>query len=53
MLYRLLGQGFPAFLSYENGLFRVQVGAFKNMENAVRMEQRLRNQGYETLIVTE
>ena len=53
MLYRLLGQGFPAFLSYENGLFRVQVGAFKNMENAVRMEQRIRNQGYETLIVTE
>lgn len=53
MLYRLQSQGFPAFLTFQDGLFRVQVGAFRNMENAVRMEQQLRNQGYETLIVSD
>lgn len=32
-------------------LYRVQVGAFENLENAVIMEQRLRKQGYNTFIV--
>ena len=32
-------------------IYRVQVGAFENLENAVLMEQRLRKQGYNTFIV--
>ena len=33
-------------------LYRVQVGAFRQMDNAVRMERRLRNAGYNTFITT-
>ena len=53
MLYRLLDQGYPAFLLYEDGLYKVQVGAFLQIGNAIRMEQRLRDDGYSTLIVTK
>ena len=53
MLYRLQADGFPVFLTYRDGLFRVQVGAFRELENAVQMEQRLRRRGYETWIVSE
>lgn len=35
----------------ENEIYRVQVGAFKNLENAVLMEQKLRKEGYNTFIV--
>ena len=33
-------------------LYRVQVGAFTNMDNAVRLENTLRRQGYNTIIVS-
>ena len=52
MLYTLQAQGYPAFLLYEDGLFKVQVGAYKNLSNAVKMEQALRKSGYSTWIVS-
>lgn len=36
LLYELEDQGFPAFILHEDGLYKVQVGAFKNLENAVK-----------------
>lgn len=50
MLYELQDRGFPAFLLHENGRFRVQAGAFRNLSNAVKMEAALRRAGYSTWI---
>ncbi|GLC79114.1 N-acetylmuramoyl-L-alanine amidase [Lacrimispora brassicae] len=47
----LKAQGFPAFVVYEDGLYKVRVGAFRNLDNAVRMEQALRQCGYTTFMV--
>lgn len=44
-------QGFPAFAVFEDGLYKVRVGAFRNIDNAVRMEQALRRYGYNTFMV--
>lgn len=52
MLYTLQDQGFPAFLLYEDGVFKVQVGAYKNLVNAIKMEKALRKSGYSTWIVS-
>lgn len=53
MLYRLLDEGYPAYILSEDGLYRVQVGAYQQIGNAINMEQRLRDAGYSTLIVTK
>jgi N-acetylmuramoyl-L-alanine amidase len=47
----LKAQGFPAFVVYEDGLYKVRVGAFRNIDNAVRMEHTLRRNGYDTIMV--
>lgn len=47
----LKSQGFPAFVVYEDGLYKVRVGAFRNMDNAVKMEQALRQLGHNTFMV--
>ena len=52
LLNQLLSEGFPAFMIYEDGLYKVQVGAYTNMENAVRMEQKLRRMDYNTYLTT-
>lgn len=52
-LDQLLEQGFPAFMVYEDGLYKVRVGAFLDLDNAVRMEQTLRSYGYSTVMVRE
>ena len=52
MLYQLTDQGFPAFILKENDLYKVQVSAYLQLGNAVNMEQRLRDHGYSTVIVT-
>ncbi|MEY8356030.1 N-acetylmuramoyl-L-alanine amidase [Lachnospiraceae bacterium 54-53] len=44
-------QGFPAFIVLEDGLYKVRVGAFLNIDNAVRMEQALRRFGFPTFMV--
>lgn len=52
MSMQLKNQGFPARVVIEDGLFKVQVGDFEKLENAVAMEQKLRMLGYNTFIKT-
>ena len=52
LLYELNDKGYPAFILFEDGFYKVQVGAFRNLGNAIRMEQRLRADGYATWITT-
>ena len=33
-------------------MYRVEVGAFQQLGNAVAMEQRLRREGYSTMLTT-
>ena len=49
---KLLDQGYPAFILYDNGYYKVQVGAYRILGNAIIMERRLRRAGYSTLITT-
>ena len=49
-LKELKDQGFPAFMTVKDGLFYVRAGAFREIDNAVQMERRLRRLGYGTLI---
>ena len=49
-LYHLLSDDLPAYVIYENGLYKVQVGGFDNMDEAVELEQYLRRMGYSTFI---
>ena len=44
---------FPAEISQENGLYRVTVGAFPTLDEAVETEHRLRQAGYQTLAVSQ
>ena len=53
LLYELLDQGYPAFLLDQDGYYKVQVGAYLQLGNAIAMEQRLRDAGYSTLITTK
>ena len=53
MLYQLLEKGYPSLMLHENGLYKVQTGAYQQIGNAVNMEQRLRDDGYSTVIVTK
>ena len=39
-----------AFVIYDDGLYKVQVGAFQFLANAIKMEERLRNYRYNTFI---
>ncbi len=52
LLWQLQREGYPAFLLYEDGLFKVQVGAFSVLDNVIRMERALRGAGYNTWITT-
>lgn len=51
LLNSLLIDGFPAFIIYEDGYYKVQVGAFAELSNAIKMERRLRIFHYSTYIV--
>lgn len=44
---------YPAYILQDGELYKVQVGAFLQLDNAIRMEQKLREDGYCTLIVTK
>ena len=48
----LLELDFPAIIERENGYYKVKVGRFRNLKEAVAMEQRLKQAGYPTIIVT-
>ena len=43
---------FPAVLTEGDGLFRVTVGEYDTLDEAVKMERRLKRAGYQTVIVT-
>lgn len=48
----LLEMDFPAIIEREDGYYRVKVGRFEELRDAVAMEQRLKRAGYPTIIVT-
>lgn len=52
LLNSLLVEGFPAFIIMDDGLYKVQVGAFEMLANAIAMEERLRKYRYNTYITT-
>ncbi len=52
LLSRLQSEGFPAFLTLEDGMYKVQVGTYEDIDNAVKMESRLRGEGYNTFITS-
>lgn len=47
------GKRLSLFMLHETGLYKVQTGAYQQIGNAVNMEQRLRDDGYSTVIVTK
>lgn len=51
LLNELLEQDYTASLVEEDGFFRVRVGSFTTLEDAVEMERRLKQAGYPTLII--
>ena len=51
LLDELTGMDFPATLTEGDGLFRVTVGEYDTLDEAVRMERRLKRAGYQTVIV--
>lgn len=51
-LIQLQSEGYPAYLVYANEYFYVRVGAYKELDHAVEMENKLRKAGYNTLMVT-
>lgn len=48
----LLEMEYPVRMEEGEGLYRVRVGEFPNLDEAGRMEQRLKRDGYQTVIVT-
>lgn len=48
----LTGQGFPAYTDDSGRYIAVQVGNFHILNDAIRMERKLRDAGYDTLIVS-
>lgn len=54
LLLRLKRQGYPAMLDTDprTGFYRVRVGNYNQLDQAVDMEQRLKNRGYTTFLTT-
>ena len=48
----LMEMDFPARIERGEGFYRVRVGNYRNLDEAIRMEQRLKRAGYQTVIVT-
>ena len=51
LLDELLAAGYPAYLDESGPYIRVQVGTFMTLMEAVRMERKLRRDGYDTLVI--
>lgn len=51
---RLNRQGYPAVIDTDpkTGFYRVRVGEYTSLDQAVEMEQRLKNRGYTTFLTT-
>ena len=52
MLDELLEQDFPAFIDDSGPYIRVQAGGYSDLEEAVSLEQKLKQAGYQTVIVS-
>lgn len=50
-LNQLLTQGFPAYIQFDGTYYRIQIGAYNTLKEAVDMEKQLRNAGYSTYIL--
>lgn len=48
----LATEGFDSYIALEDGYYKVFSGVFENIDNARRQEQRLRDAGYATIIVS-
>ena len=48
----LIAMDFPARIERGDGYYRVRVGEYETIDEASRMEQRLKRAGYQTVIVT-
>ena len=48
----LMEMDFPARIERGDGFYRVRVGDFRTIDEASRLEQRLKRAGYQTVIVT-
>ena len=51
LLNELLEEEYPAYLEEGNGLFRVLVGGYDTLDEAAEMERRLRQDGFQTVVV--
>ncbi len=51
LVKKAAGDGFPAVLDQKNNVYRITVGRYQELDNAVLMEQALRRRGYTTQIV--
>ena len=47
----LEARGFPAYLIYDDGNYKVMAGAFEVMDHAVQLERELRSMGFPTVLV--
>lgn len=45
----LQNRGFDPYVIFQNGLYKVQIGAFSRLSNAAAMENRIRDEGFPTL----
>ncbi len=52
LLTELLEQNYAASLTEGDGFFRVRVGSFVTLEDAAEMEQKLKQAGYPTVIIS-
>lgn len=53
LLKELLQNRYPAYIEYDDrGYYAVKVGSYDNMEEAILMEQKLKQEGYATILVT-
>lgn len=48
----LMEMDFPARIEQTDGFYRVLIGDFRTLDEASRLEQRLKRAGYQTIIVT-
>ena len=48
---KIAGEGFPVMIDTRNQQYRVLVGRYQELDNAVIMERMLRNRGYATRII--
>lgn len=52
LLEELKEQNFPAEIQENDGYYRVVVGEYSELSDAISMEQQLRRAGYQTVIIT-